>query len=185
MDMLDPALVPTTALAIGFGAVLLLFGRKVFWLALGIAGGVLGFWVADTYVAGATQEIKLAIAVVLAIAGVVAAIVVQKVAVVVGGFLIGGMAAVEVGNYLEADLNSGWWLALILVAGGLGAFYGSILFESALIVFTAWVGAWMIVSEVGLLPPGIYIAFVILLVVGCTVQSRLGKRGLRLSERSD
>ena len=184
MDML-PAAIPTAGLAIAVGAVLLLFGRKIFWLALGIAGGALGFWVASTYVAGATQEIKLAIAVVLAIAGVVAAIVVQKVAVVVGGFLIGGLAMVEIGTYLEADLNSGLWLFLILAAGGFGAFYGSVLFESALIVFTAWIGAWVIVRELGMLPPGSYIAFAILLVVGSFVQSRLGKRGLRLSERSD
>jgi hypothetical protein len=76
------------------GIVLLLLGRRLFWLFVGVAGFQLGMELAERFVTS-PQGMKLLIAIAVGILGAVIAIFLKKVAITIAGFVIGGYITVE------------------------------------------------------------------------------------------
>ena len=76
------------------GIVLLILGRKLFWLFVGVAGFLVGMEIAERFVTG-PEGMKLLIAIAAGILGAVIAIFLQKVAIAIAGFVIGGYITVE------------------------------------------------------------------------------------------
>ncbi len=94
------------------GVVLLILGRKLFWVFVGAGGFIAGLNLAESVLAGTGSWTGLAVAVIAAIIGTVLAIFLQKVMVAVAGFLIGGYLTLE---FLQAANvmapQSGVWVA--------------------------------------------------------------------------
>ncbi len=98
------------------GAVLLVAGRRVYWLVVGLVGFVVGFTLAAEYLEGPDWLILVAgLGTGLLASGL--AVFFQKVAITVAGFLIGGLAVLVVGRTDE--------LGRALVGLGRGAGGGS------------------------------------------------------------
>jgi hypothetical protein len=160
---------PIAALLVGIA--LLLFGRRLFWLFVGVIGFMAGWY----FVLGRHGPTAggLLIAVLAGLVGLVLALLVQKVAVALAGFFVG---AYLVANFL------GWPLPplrpteqlVLLLAGVVAAFLALALFDLALILFSAIAGAGLIVDNVHLRVGGNVrlLLLVVLAVVGAAFQAR-------------
>jgi hypothetical protein len=165
------------------GLLLLFFGRRLFWLFVGVFGFLAGVQIAARVAQNQPELILLLIAIGLGIVCAVLAIVLQRVAVAVAGWFAGGYLAMRLAMALGWQDNSMLWIAFIAGAV-LAAILVSLLFDWALIVLSALTGA-IIVSEA--LPwgqPVQIIAAGVLFALGALVQSRLLERPDRSAPRA-
>ncbi len=136
-------LVFTPVVQIAGGLLLLLLGRRLFWLFV----AVVGFFVGAQYGAGifATPNdgVVLLAALALGALGAVLAVVLQRFAVTVAGAIAGGMMAIRIAPLLGLHTEAG-----VLAAAGAGALLAAgllaVIFDPALIVISALTGAVMI-----------------------------------------
>jgi hypothetical protein len=157
------------------GLLLLFFGRRLFWLFVGVFGFLAGVQIATRLAQGQPELILLLIAVGLGIVCAVLAILLQRVAVAVAGWFAGGYLAVRLAMALGWQAESMLWIAFI-VGAVLAAILVSLLFDWALIVLSALTGA-IIVSEA--LPwgqPVQIIAAAALFALGVLAQAHLLER---------
>jgi hypothetical protein len=159
------------------GAVILFFGRKLFWLcvaAVGFAGGV---QIAPLLVHDPLMA--LIIALVLGLIGALLALFLQKVAIGVLGFLAGGKLAYAIAEAFWAHYAP-YSVVIFVVGGIIGAILLLVLFDWALIIVSSLIGAHLIVvylREIGLPPIGSTIVFIGLTVIGILVQAASFRRG--------
>ncbi len=159
------------------GAVILLFGRKLFWLCVAAVGFAAGVEIAPHLVHEPSPLLALAIALVLGLIGALLALFLQKVAIAVLGFLAGGklagaIAAAFLVHYAQHS-------TVIFVIGGLlGATLLLVLFDWALIVVSSLIGAHLIVyqSAIALPQSGSIIVFIGLAIIGILVQAASFRR---------
>lgn len=157
------------------GVALLLFGRRLYWLALGGLGAAVAVTLAS-YLHLPTAAGQLIVAVLAAIAGALLAIFAQKLVVSAVGFLTGVAIGAWTTPLLWPDPGL-WLLAIAAVTGVLGLLIAGRLFEALLILATSGSGAWLIVhalivDAVPQLGPRRIPAFIVLMLVGLIAQTR-------------
>ena len=157
------------------GLLLLILGRRLFWLALGTAGFLTGFLLVTRYLPSGSEALRWALAVLGGLAGALLAVFVQRLAVGVAGFLLGGYGALLLAQALHFDPGS-WWILVYLVGGLIAALVAAMLFEGALIALSAILGAAMLIRAWPLPPPVQLWLFLVLVLVGIAVQSRAWNR---------
>jgi hypothetical protein len=166
------------------GGLLLLAGRRLFWIFVGAAGFLLGTEVAARVAGGAAEWVVLVIGLAFGLAGLVLSLFVQKLAVAAAGFVMGSYAV----HRLILTLPAGWaeWAWAALLAGGIvGALLVLLVFDWALIVLSSLVGA-LLITEV--FSPGPYLSvllFALLTAAGVAFQGGLLKRGTAARRRGD
>jgi len=166
-------------LEVVLGGVLLLLGRKLFWLFVAGVGFAVGMFVTPLLLPDAPQGVTLAAAIVLAVLGAVLAITMQKIAIGLVGFIAGGLIANWLLGLLALDLGAMLWL--VFIGGGiLGALLLATLFDWGLILLSSLVGANLLVGGVGgliSLPENLLpIVFLVVFGLGVLIQARLMKR---------
>jgi hypothetical protein len=135
MDVLD----------IFIGLAVLTTGRKLFWLFLGLIGFAAGFHFGpEIWPAGSTLVVLL-LALSTGIVGAVLAIFFQQLAVVLAGFAAGSYLVIHLLKLFGGPSNQLLWLPY-LIGGILGAVLAFALFDWALIVLSACVGASLVVQ---------------------------------------
>ena len=159
-------------LSILIGVVILLFGRKLFWLCVAAIGFAAGVELAPHLVQEPSALLSLTIALLLGIIGALLALFLQKIAIAVLGFLAGGKlaGAIAAAFFVHYAQHS----TIIFVVGGvIGAILLLVLFDWALIVVSSLIGAHLIVyqSTIALPQSGSIILFIGLAVVGILVQA--------------
>lgn len=162
------------------GALLLLAGRRLFWLAVGVAGFLAGFYVAARLLGDPEGWVLLLVGVLCGLVGAFLAVVVQKIAVGTAGFLIGGGAAASLAVDLFGLPQSADWVVFI-AAGIVCAFLAVLLFDGALIVLSAVLGAAMVSGLLQLPALGRVGVLVLLAILGAFIQLVAG-RGSRRRE---
>ena len=80
-------------LTLALGIVLLLFGRRAFWIFVAVAGFIAGLTFATLYMHGQSELVILLIAIVAGVIGAVLAIMLEWLAILIAGFLAGGYLA--------------------------------------------------------------------------------------------
>ena len=130
----------SAALEIVLGGVLLVLGRKLFWLFVAAVGFAFGVFITPLLLPGLPEWVTLAGGLVLAMVGVVLALTVQKLAIGLAGFVAGGWVATWLLSLLAIDGRGFQWLVFI-VGGVLGAILLTTLFEWGLILLSSLVGA--------------------------------------------
>lgn len=169
------------------GIVLLFLGRRLFWLFVGVAGFLVGMEIAEGFVAG-PQGMKLLIAIAAGILGAVIAIFMQKVAIAIAGFVIGGYITVEL---LRAstlfpkalELIQGTAFSVPYIIGGIiGAVLLFVLFDWGLIVLSSLSGASLIVHSIAFQSHALQLFFVVFVVAGILVQARMLHRSRASTE---
>src|SRR5438552_11267211 len=158
------------------GIVILLFGRKLFWLCVAAVGFAAGVEIAPHLVNEPSPLLALTVALILGIIGALLALFLQKIAIAVLGFLAGGKLA---GAIAAAFLiHYGEHSTIVFLVGGfIGAILLLALFDWALIVVSSLIGAHLIQSAVVLPATGSTIVFLGLAVVGIIVQATSLRRG--------
>ena len=156
---------------LGLGIVVLLFGRSLYWLFVAIAGFLIGMAMANVWMRGQEDWVRLLVGVGAGVLGAIIGIFVQRLAFAIGGFFAGGYFAVAVAARFGLAGDPNVWA----VAGGLiGAILAALLMDWAIIVLSSLAGAAAIMSPFQpKLDPrvsaGIYLALV---AVGIIFQAR-------------
>ena len=152
------------------GALVLLFGRKLFWLCVAAIGFAAGVTLAAQIVNEPTPLLQLSFAILLGFIGALLALFVQKLAIGLVGFIAGGRFAVGLAATFVAQYASHYWL--IFVIGGLiGTVLLLMLFDWALILVSSLIGAHLITSAIALPPTGEILLFSALVLFGMLVQA--------------
>ena len=158
------------------GTLLLLLGRKLFWLSVAVIGFVVGAQLAAQVFPHQTEMVKLAVEIGLGLLGALLAIFVQELAIGIAGFLLGGELGILLGRAL-AFYNPNYWWLVFLVAGIVGAIVMVSFFDWGLIILSSLAGARLIMDAV---PQITHVeraaGFVVLAVVGMVVQAAIHRR---------
>jgi hypothetical protein len=170
------------------GAVLLLVGRRLFWLLIATLGFLLAFNLVERMSPESAEPLHWVLAVVAGLLGALLAIFAQKLAVGAAGMLFGGYATLWILQHYGVALGNWEWVAL--VAGGvIGALLALTLFETALVVLSSILGSGLVVGAANLDALPAVILFAILVIVGVSVQLGPGKakpvRTKRVASSSD
>ncbi len=139
----------STTITLILGALLLVLGRKLFWLFVGALGFVAGMSLAQNYLGGQSENVVLIAGIVCGLLGVVLAIFLQRVAIAAAGFFAGGYFVMNIAaSYLGTTETTGW--VLFVIGGVIGALLLSMLFDWALIVFSSLIGAVLVTQSLHL-----------------------------------
>lgn len=152
------------------GVVILLFGRKLFWLCVAAVGFAAGVELAPHLVQQPAPLLALTFALVLGFIGALLALFLQKLAIAIVGFLSGGKVALALSGAFLAGATQYYWLTF-LIGGVIGAMLLLLLFDWALIFLSAIVGGYLIQAAIKLPSTGTTIVFLVLVIVGVLVQA--------------
>lgn len=153
------------------GAVLLLFGRRLFWLFVGCIGFIVAFDFAGNLFQGQSQLLVFLIAIGVGLLGAIAAIFLQRLVVGIAGFFAGGYFLSTVAAVLlHSHQQPVHWIAYA-VGGIIGAILTLILLDPALILLSSLAGATTISQNAPLSQSDQGILFIALLIFGIIVQA--------------
>jgi uncharacterized protein DUF4203 len=163
---------PIPIISLLVGIALLLFGRRLFWLFVAAIGFAIGLQLAPYLMQNPPPWLSLAISLALGVVGAFLAFLLQKLAIGVAGFLVGGRLAVAVVAAFMA--NHAQYYGITFVIGGIiGALLLLALFDWALIIFSSIEGARLIADAVHLPSTGTTILVVVLAIFGIIVQAMM------------
>jgi hypothetical protein len=168
-------------LRILMGAVVLILGRKLYWLFVGAVGFVLGIALAPRFLSGGSQWVILVIALAAGLLGALLAVFLQQAAIAVAGLIGGGYVGFVLAGMVGWDAGRLVWVPII-IGGILGVVLAVALFDWALIILSSLTGAGLIVEATHFSSPIAGLLFVALLVVGIAVQAGLMRGERRRAE---
>src|SRR5205823_7146269 len=157
------------------GVVILLFGRKLFWLCVAAVGFVAGMELAPHLVDEPSPLLQLSVAIGLGLLGALLAFVLQKIAIAVLGFLAGGKLAGAIAGAFFVHYAQ-YSIIIFVVGGVIGAILLLTLFDWALIVVSSVIRAHLIQNAFVLPPSGSTIVFIGVAIVGIVVQAASFRR---------
>lgn len=166
------------ALAVALGVLLLLAGRRLFWLAVGGLGFLAGLLLARALFDLDPWWLELVVAAACGLVGALVAILLQRLMIGLVGFFAGGWLAIELWRMAGAE-GGGWAVLFFLLGGVAAAILAMLLFELALAVLTSLVGAELIVEAAGVEPPAALVLLAVLTAAGTLVQLAFGRRRRR------
>ncbi|MCG2710822.1 MAG: TMEM198/TM7SF3 family protein [Candidatus Omnitrophica bacterium] len=156
------------------GIVLLMLGRKLFWLFAGAIAFIFAVEFIPLFLHGQSQHVIWIIALVLSIIAVILSFVTQKIGLGVAGFMAGGYVAMSIVNELGVTIS---WLPWVLFAAGgiIGLVLTTVLFNWALILLSSLSGAFLIVQVMGFSLHLTKILFILLVAIGIVAQAAVTK----------
>lgn len=159
------------------GLLLLLMGRKLFWLFVGVLGFLSGIQLATQIFSTQSEAVILAIALTAGLLGAVLAIFLQQLVVFFAGFLAGGHLMIRLLSLSDWPSNHYFWW-FFLLGGILGALLALMLLDWALIILSSSIGAILISQVLSTDRAVAALSFIVLAVVGILIQSKLIPRPL-------
>lgn len=163
----------TPILVLVAGAALLIAGRRLFWLFVGLVGFFTVYqWFEPS---GPPSSWQWMVAIAAGLLGILLAIFLQRFAVALAGFLVGGWAVIQFLGLNLASLRTAD-VVIFVVAGILAAILAVKVFQIALVFLSSLAGASLIVDVFHPGPSLARVLLVGLLVVGIAVQTGLTAR---------
>jgi hypothetical protein len=161
------------------GVAILLFGRKLFWLFVAALGFAVGLEIAAYFMKEPPQWMTLVVAVGGGVIGALLAILLQKIAIAIAGFVAGGRIAWALAAAFFVE--HAHYRGITFVIGGIvGALLLLALFDWVLILLSSIEGAHLIGNGITLPEKGALILFIALAVVGVIVQGSMLRRSRRV-----
>jgi len=163
-------------LSIGAGLLLLIAGRKFFWLAAGLAAFVLGL----SFFEAVFKDAGWIGIMLSAIGGIIFGWLAVKF-IRIAGYIIGALAGAAALPFLLGLFGVAWsWLAMALIGAVLGFLLVRFFFDWGLIIMTTWIGANAVISSANqFINLGVIlssIGFFILLITGILLQRRMMRK---------
>lgn len=134
-------------IALIFGLITLFFGRKLFWVFAALIGLTVGLLISSQFLQEYITAVHIFIAALLAIGFAVLAVYVEKLMIVLAGFLGAGLLGYFLVGLFKIPQPTQWIIFLVL--GILGAVLISRYMEWALIIISALLGAIMAGAGLG------------------------------------
>jgi hypothetical protein len=127
------------------GAALLVAGRKLFWLFIGIVGFITGVQLAARFWPG-PEWTAIVAGIIVGILFALLAVFIEALAIGIAGFLIGGFILTTFTNMLGFTDGLLFWL-FFAIGGMVGLLLVMFLFDWALIVLSSLAGASLVVQS--------------------------------------
>jgi hypothetical protein len=147
-------------------------GGRLFWLFLGGVGFVFGFDFAEPMLEGQAHSVMLIIALLAGLVGALSAVFLQKIAIVVGGFLAGGYLLIGVLTQFGIRMGHYHWL-FFLIGGIIGSILMKLVFGWSLIILSSLIGAVLILQTQHFGQQTTKLLFIFLLALGIAIQCGL------------
>ena len=170
--MANTAEMPIGMINIIIGIIVLIAGRKLFWLFVGCIGFAVGFHYAPYVWNIQSQLLLVVIAILMGIIGAVLAVFFQKFAIALAGFAAGGYISISLVALLGFKFGQIIWLPY-LIGGIIGALILFLVFDWALIIVSSFAGASMIIQAVSLNPRLELGVYFVLVLLGTVIQATL------------
>lgn len=161
---------PSALVQAALGLVLLLFGRRLFWLVIGAVGFWAGLSFAEAYLGPDAGNWRWLAALGLGALGALVAVFLQRLAIGVGGALIAAYSAHWYLALSGEPLSTLQW-AVVALAGLAGLLVARLVADLALIALSVLAGATLVLEGIDAEPSMSRWIFVGLLVLGAWVQS--------------
>ena len=158
------------------GAVLLLLGRRLFWLLVGTVGFVLGFLLAETWIDAGGEALRWLVGLGLGLAAALVAVLVQRFAIAAAGTLVAGYSAWWYLSLSGGPLELWQWL-VVGAAAVVGLLLAQTVFDFGLVLLSSLAGATLVLEGFGTEPPASRWLFLGLVVLGIAVQARWVVKG--------
>jgi hypothetical protein len=154
------------------GALLLMWGRKLFWLFVAIAGFLLAYQFIPGILSGQPQSVIWIASILIGIAGAALTIFIQKFTVGLAGLAAGAFVAYYLLEFVAVNLGEYQWMA-ILVGGIIGALLAGSMFDWALILVTSASGAALVSHGLDLKMPISAAVLLVLFIAGLIGQIKI------------
>jgi hypothetical protein len=155
------------------GLILLVFGRKLFWLFVTIAGFLAGMALTALVLGHQPQWVVLVVALGAGLLGALLAVFVERVAFALAGFYAGSYLALIAAQSFATDGNS---VLLFLVGGVIGVVLATWIMDWAIIALSCLVGAAAVVQGLDLGQAVGTTVFALLVIAGVFLQARVMTR---------
>jgi hypothetical protein len=156
-----------TILRLIVGCVVLVAGRNVFWLFVGLMGFLVGVEFAEIWLVDEPRLLVIAAAAGAGLLGALLAILYERVAFALAGFTAMAYLAMVLAKKIGFDSAPP---AIVFVAGLVGAILAALIMDWAIIVLSSLAGAAAIVSTFTSARAIDAVVFVILATIGISVQ---------------
>jgi hypothetical protein len=151
------------------GAIVLLFGRSLFWAFVAIVGFLVGLEIGQQLAANQAAGIQILIGLGLGVVGALIAIFAQRVGFAIAGFYAGGYLGVEAAQSIALPSDPMVWF---VIGGVIGALVAFVMMDWAIVVLSSFVGAGAITAALGAESTASAVLFVVLTAVGIIFQGR-------------
>ena len=160
----------TQFISIVVGLVVLTLGRKLFWLFVGVVGFGVGLTLATELLQVQPDWVILIIALMIGLIGALLAVFIQKIAVIIAGFLMGGYGLIWLLTQLLTNDFDQWIWLVFFVGGLIGGILADSLFDAVLIVLSTLAGTLLIIQVLTINDLVKAILFIVLITVGIVIQ---------------
>jgi hypothetical protein len=168
MDIITPLL------NIVLGIILLTTGKKLYWLLVAVVGFFIGLALATQFIQLDPPWLIYIVALGAGIIGAVLGIFVQRLAIALVGFIVGGYGSIYLSGLLGIKAEPFNWMAF-LIGGIIGLLLVASLLDWALYIISAWAGATLVTRTltdgVGLNENLGLVLFFVLFVAGIIIQA--------------
>jgi hypothetical protein len=156
------------------GSLLLVAGRKLFWLLIGIFGFISGIQLASRFSNG-PEWLAIIVGLIFGILFAALAIFLQKIAIWIAGFLAGGYGLSILAGMFGIDAGRYNWLLYIL-GGIIGIVLVGLLFDWAIITMSSFAGASLVTSSMFSEAGFAQLILFVLFIAGVLIQGYLLRR---------
>jgi len=165
----------TALFSIILGILLLFFGRRLFWLFVGVAGFIAGLTLAPHLISGQSELAILLIAIIAGIIGAFLAVMFEGLAILIAGFLAGGYLMttllVSVGSSVSAEPS-----VIYIIGGIIGLILVAVFFDWAIIILSALLGSEIFMPNLHISGSVHWLFFLVLVFAGIAVQAGIWHR---------
>jgi hypothetical protein len=161
---------PSAVVQLAAGVILLLFGRRLFWLLVAAIGFFVGLGLADAYLSVDAEALRWTLGIVAGVVAALAMVFVQRFAISAAGALAAGYSTYWYLS-LSWDPLEFWAWGLVAGAAVVGLLIARTVFGFGLIFVSALSGATLILEGAGSEAATSRWLFLVLVVVGTAVQA--------------
>jgi Domain of unknown function (DUF4203) len=151
------------------GAIVLLFGRSLFWVFVAIVGFLVGMEIGQQLAANQAAGMQILIGLGLGVVGALVAIFAQRLGFAIAGFYAGGYLGVAADQSIALPSEPMVWF---VIGGVIGALVAFVLMDWAIIVLSSFVGAGAITAALAPESTTSAILFIVLAAIGIIFQGR-------------
>jgi len=151
------------------GAIILLFGRSLFWAFVAIAGFFVGLEIGQHLAVDQLAGFKILLGLALGVIGALVAMFAQRVAFAIAGFYAGGYLGAVAAESMTLPSDPQVWM---IFGGVLGAIVAFVIMDWAIVVLSSLVGAGTITAVFAPESTTSAVLFVALAAVGIIFQGR-------------
>lgn len=152
------------------GLVLIVFGRKLFWLFVAITGFLVGMAVSRAFLPDHPEWVVISVGLGTGLLGALLAVFAERLAFALAGFYAGSYLVLTVFPPFGGDGDSILWF---LLGGVVGAVIASLIMDWAIIVLSCLVGAGAILQTLRLGQTASLVIFAVLVATGIVIQRKL------------